>query len=236
MPDGLTGLILAGGLGTRMRPFTLHNPKSLIPVNGRPFLDIQLQLLAANGVSSVVLSTGYLGHKIEDYLEAHGSYGIDVSVSHEKEQLGTGGSIINSLHLLPEEFFLMYGDSYLLQPIAPVHAAFKKSGKLSMMTVLKQEGGTSENNCEIKGGMVVRYQKGQPKGTFSHMDYGLLFFRKSAFSRYGVKSFSTDVIFQDLIAGRQLAAFETAKPYYEVGSKEGLRNFTRYIESVGGKK
>lgn len=219
-----------------MRPFTLHTPKSLIPVNGRPFLDIQLELLAANGVSSAVLSTGYLGHKVEDYLEAHGSHGIDVSVSHEKEQLGTGGSIVHALPQLPEEFFLVYGDSYLLQPFEPVYGAFKSSGKMALMTVLKQGSGTSENNCEVERGMVARYQKGQPKGTFSHMDYGLLFFRKSAFSRYGVKSFSTDVIFQDLIAGKQLAAFETREPYYEVGSKEGLRNFTRYIESVGGKK
>ena len=232
----LTGLILAGGLGTRMRPFTLHTPKSLIPVGGRPFLDIQLELLAANGVSSAVLSTGYLGHKIEDYLEAHGSHGIEVSVNHEKEQLGTGGSIVHALPMLPEEFFLLYGDSYLLQPFEPVYRTFKSSGKSALMTVLKQAGGTSENNCEVRNGMVVRYEKGQPAGTFRFMDYGLLFFNKEALMKYKVENFSTDRIFADLISAGQLAAFETSQPYYEVGSKEGLRRFTRYIESVGGRK
>ncbi|MEM2137551.1 MAG: NTP transferase domain-containing protein [Candidatus Anstonellaceae archaeon] len=233
MSDGLIGLILAGGLGTRMRPYTLHTPKCLIEIKGRPFLDYQLELLAGYGVGRIVLSTGYLGHKIEDYLASSETHGIRVEVCHEKELLGTGGSIINALPMLPEEFFLTYGDSYLLQPFAPVSASFKKSGKLALMSVLRQESGTSENNCEIKNGMVVRYQKGQPKGTFSYMDYGLLFFKKKALEKYGLKNFSTDTIFSDLIAAGQLAAFETKAGYYEVGSQEGLRRFTKHIQTGG---
>ncbi len=235
MPDKLTGLILAGGLGTRMRPLTLHTPKCLIEICGRPFLDYQLELLAKYGVGRVVLSTGYLGHKIEDYISSHPAHGLKVEVRHEKELLGTGGSIINSLPLLPEEFFLMYGDSYLLQPLSPVQAAFRKSGKAALMTVVHQQDGSSENNCEVKCGSVARYQKGQPKGTFDFMDYGMLFFKKSALQRYRVENFPTDRIFADLIAAGQLAAFETAQPYYEVGSLEGLRNFTEHIniQSVG---
>lgn len=217
-----------------MRPFTLHTPKNLIEIEGRAFLDFQLELFAKNGVGRVVLSTGYLGHKIEDYLAKSSTHGIEVEVCHEKELLGTGGAIINSLPVLPEEFFLIYGDSYLLQPFAPVHVAFKKSRKSALMTVLQQSSGTSENNCEIKGGLVTRYQKGLQAGTFSHMDYGLLFFKKSALAGYSLENFSTDRIFSDLIAAKQLAAFETRSPYYEVGSKEGLRNFTRYLKD--GKK
>ena len=233
MVGELTALILAGGLGTRMRPFTLHTPKNLIAIEGRAFLDHQLELLAKNGVGHVVLSTGYLGHKIEDYLEANKAHGISVEVCHEKELLGTGGAIINALPLLPDEFFLVYGDSYLLQPFAPVMAAFEKSKKGALMTVMRQEKGTTENNCEVKEGMVVRYQKGQPPGTFTHMDYGLLFFRKNALAQYRKGNFSTDRIFSDLISAGQLAAFETPSPYYEVGSKEGLRSFTRYKERTG---
>jgi len=233
MPEKLTALVLAGGLGTRMRPFTLHTPKNLIGIGGRAFLDFQLELLARNGVGRVVLSTGYLGHKIEDYLEANGTHGILVEVCHEKEQLGTGGAIVNALPRLPKEFLLIYGDSYLLQPFAQVHEAFVKSGKDAVMTVLAQQGGTSENNCSLKGGLVARYEKGQPQGTFTHMDYGLLFFRKKPLEKYALESFPTDRIFHDLIAREQLAAFETSAPYYEVGSKEGLRNFTEYINSRG---
>ncbi|MFA5930205.1 MAG: sugar phosphate nucleotidyltransferase [Candidatus Micrarchaeia archaeon] len=229
MPDGLTGLILAGGLGTRMRPFTLHAPKCLLPVEGKPFLDHQLSLLAKNGVRRIVLSTGYLGHMIEDFLKKGDAHGIDVIVSHEKERLGTGGAIIHSLPLLPGEFFLMYGDSYLMQPFAPVRARFHESGKSALMTVLAQPSGTSENNCDVQGGMVASYRKGQPKGTYGFVDYGLLFFRKRALAKYGRGSFSTDRIFEDLIAASQLAAFETHERYYEVGSQEGLRNFISYM-------
>ena len=216
-----------------MRPFTLHTPKSLIEAGGRPFLDCQLGLFAQNGVGRVVLSTGYLGHKIEDYLASHSTHGVKVEVRHEKEPLGTGGAVINSLPALPESFFLAYGDAYLLQPFAPVREAFGKSGKAAMMTVMRQDSGTSENNCDVRAGMVTRYQKGQPKGTFDYLDYGLIFFRKSALEKYQVENFSTDRIFAGLIAKRQLAAFETHLPYYEVGSPEGLRRFTSYINSVG---
>jgi len=223
-----------------MRPFTLSAPKCLIGIEGRPFIDYQLELLAKNKVKRVVLSTGYLGHKIEDYAGKGETHGIEVEICHEKEQLGTGGAIINSLPLLPDEFFLIYGDSYLLQPLAPAKEAFEKSRKDALMTVIRQmeggkeggrERGTSENNCEMKGGLVTRYQKGQPAGTFDFMDYGLLFFRKGALLRYPKENFSTDRIFADLIAGGRLAAFETHSPYYEVGSKEGLRNFTIYINA-----
>lgn len=226
----LVGLILAGGLGTRMRPFTLGSPKCLIPVEGRPFLDWQLSLLAQNGVERAVLSTGYLGHKIEDYLKHGDRHGIDVVVSHEKELLGTGGAIIHSLPLLPSDFFLIYGDSYLLQPFAPVQSQFRHSGKNALMTVLRQSSGTTENNCDVRGGRVASYQKGQPAGTFAYMDYGLLFFKKEPLQKYPLENFSTDRIFADLIAGGQLAAFETHEGYYEVGSREGLRSFTSYIK------
>lgn len=235
MKEELTALILVGGLGTRLRPLTLHTPKCLIEIRGRPFLDYQLELLSRNGVKRAVISTGYLGHKIEDYLKSAGTHGIEVDISHEKELLGTGGSIINSIPLLPDEFFLTYGDSYLLQMVGPVREAFRKSGKAALMTVIRQSGGTSENNCEVKAGMVVRYAKGQPKGTFDCMEYGLLFFKKEVLSGYRAENFATGRILLDLISRHQLAAFETRQPYYEVGSREGLRNFTDYITRVGGK-
>ncbi len=212
-----------------MRPLTLHTPKNLIEIAGRPFLDYQLELLSKNGVGRAVISAGYLGHKIEDYVESHSTHGIKIEVSHEKELLGTGGAIINSLPSLPEEFFLIYGDSYLTQPFAPVQAAFAASGNEALMTVLLQDTGTTENNCGISGGKVARYQKGQPAGTFKYMDYGLLFFRKAALRKYRLENFSTDRIFSDLISRRQLAAFVTGSPYFEVGSKEGLKKFEHEI-------
>ena len=231
MPEKLFGLILAGGLGTRLHPLTLHIPKCLLEINGRAFLDFQLELLAKNNVTDIAISTGYLGEKIDDYLKSHSTHGVYVKTVREGEQLGTGGAIINALPLLPEEFFVIYGDSYLLQPILPVFQAFKKSGRLALMSVIRQEGGALENNCAVKNGFVRGYAKGMPRGAFSHMDYGLLFFKKKALLKYEKANFSTDTIFSDLIQEGQLAAFETASPYYEIGSKEGLRNFKEHITS-----
>ncbi len=64
----MQAVILAGGLGTRMRPFTEKAPKCLLPVQGRPFIDYQLDLLKAGGVREIVLCLGYLGEMVESYL------------------------------------------------------------------------------------------------------------------------------------------------------------------------
>lgn len=244
MTKPLVALVLAGGLGTRLAPLTDHKPKCLVEVEGKPFLEWQLDLFARNGVERVVYSTGHLGHQIEDHLRAHpprAEHGLSVDIVHEKERLDTGGAVVHALPRLPDEFMLTYGDSYLLQPFKPVQEAFEASGCEGLMTVLRQEETekndlnalTSENNCEVRGGRVVRYMKKQPRGTFDHMDYGLLFFKKAALAHHPPGAFPTDRIFLDLIARGRLAAFETRAPYYEVGSHEGLRNFGEYLRQNG---
>ena len=72
-------IILAGGLATRLRPITETIPKALVEINGRPFLDYQMRLLAANGVTRAVLSVAYRGEMIEEYLGDGARYGISVS-------------------------------------------------------------------------------------------------------------------------------------------------------------
>ena len=87
-------VILAGGLATRMRPETDDTPKSLLPVNGRPFVDWQLDRLAASGVRSVVMCVGHLGEQIETHVKRSLERGLTVGYSYDGEQLsGTGGAL-----------------------------------------------------------------------------------------------------------------------------------------------
>lgn len=85
-------IILAGGLATRLRPITETIPKALVEINGRPFLDYQMRLLAANGVTRAVLSVAYRGEMIEEYLGDGARYGMAVSYSYDGPvYLGTAG-------------------------------------------------------------------------------------------------------------------------------------------------
>lgn len=106
-------VILAGGLGTRLRGTVSDRPKSMALVRGKPFLEYQIQFLKKNDICDIVLSTGYMSEKIEGYFGT-GKNGISIRYAKEKELLGTGGAIKNSLDMLDEKFLVLNGDSMFL--------------------------------------------------------------------------------------------------------------------------
>ena len=85
-------IILAGGLGTRLRGEVKDTPKSMAPINGRPFLEYQLRQIQAAGLKKVILSTGYLGEQVQAYFGDR-FMDMDILYSHENEPLGTGGAV-----------------------------------------------------------------------------------------------------------------------------------------------
>lgn len=105
-------VILAGGRGRRLRPITDYVPKPLVPVANVPILGWQMRYLESHGVSSAVLCTGYRAGQIRDYLSTRGGRGrIRVSVSEEREPLGTGGAVKNALgSVRGRSFIVLNGD------------------------------------------------------------------------------------------------------------------------------
>src|SRR5947207_906275 len=103
--------ILAGVLATRLRPITGRIPKSLVEINGEPFIYHQLRLLQSRGVRDVVVCAGFLGEMIRQELRDGAGLGVRVQYSFDGDQLlGTAGAIRRALPLLPAEFFVLYGD------------------------------------------------------------------------------------------------------------------------------
>ena len=110
--ESYPAVILAGGLGTRLRPLTEKIPKALVELAWRPFLKHQIELLKLNSIGDIVLSVGYLGETIEKRYGDGGMLGVRIRYSHDPPTLlGTGGAIKKALPLLPENFFVSYGDS-----------------------------------------------------------------------------------------------------------------------------
>jgi len=105
-------IILAGGMGTRLKEVVSDAPKSMAPINGRPFLEYQLDLLDRWGLKKVILSVGYQKEKIQLHFGEHyKSLKIDYAV--EDEPLGTGGAILNALQYVEGyAVFIFNGDTY----------------------------------------------------------------------------------------------------------------------------
>ncbi|HEX4640557.1 MAG TPA: nucleotidyltransferase family protein [Chthoniobacterales bacterium] len=225
--------ILAGGLATRLRPVTEKIPKALISVAGQPFLAHQLRLLARSGVRKAVLCVGYRGEMIADEFGNGGKFGVELDYSFDgPDLLGTGGAIKNALPLLGEQFFVLYGDSYLPIDYAAPARAFAASGKLGLMTVFRNEGRWDTSNVWFEDRVVKNYSKKQQTSEMQYIDYGLGLFDSNAFSGWPAnKAFDLADAYSDLIAKNQLAGYEVEQRFYEIGSPEGLAELDAMLRS-----
>ena len=104
-------LILAGGDGVKMRPFTFELPKTMIPVKGRPILEHIIELLRDYDIREIYVAIGHLGEKVKDHFGDGSKYGVRINYIEEKKKTGTGGSLRNAIPLLGvEPFLLIWGD------------------------------------------------------------------------------------------------------------------------------
>lgn len=226
--------ILAGGLGTRLAPITQREPKALIEINGEPFVAHQLRLLRSRGIVRVVFCIGYLGEMIQNFVGDGSRFNLEVSYAFDGRKLrGTAGAIRHALPLLGEEFFVLYGDSYLPCDYGAVASAFLRSGKLGLMTVYPNEGKWDLSNVEMAGGDIVKYDKRNRTPSMRHIDYGLGAFRRAAFAGIDADGFcDLAELYRDLLLRGELAACEMDCRFYEIGSLSGIEELSALL-SVG---
>ncbi|HWN97414.1 MAG TPA: nucleotidyltransferase family protein [Methylomirabilota bacterium] len=225
--------ILAGGLATRLRPITEKVPKVLVPVAGKPFLAHQLDLLNRQGITRAVLCLGYLGEMVPHKF-SNAAHGVQLDYSFDGPKLlGTGGALKQALPKLSDRFFVLYGDSYLPTPFAPIADFFTRSGKLGLMTVYRNEGKYDTSNVVFGDGEIKVYDKTQRLPEMRHIDYGLSMFRREVFDRYPAgQAFDLAAVMGDLIAQEQLAGFEVKERFYEIGSPAGLEELNTLLSSI----
>ena len=226
----LSVMILAGGLATRMRPFTEKVPKSLLPVAGKAFIDWQLAQLKQNGIGQVVLCVGYLGRQIEEHL-AGKDYGLDILFSYDGDvQLGTGGALKKAADLAGEAFFVLYGDSYLDINYRLVEAYWRRSGKEALMTVFCNENRWDTSNVQYKDGNILAYSKQKQDAGMQYIDYGLGILSASALEGYGTVFDLADV-YGSLAKKGRLAGYEAQKRFFEIGSTQGLKDLGERLKN-----
>lgn len=227
-------VILAGGLGTRLRPLTDKIPKSLVEIRNRPFLDYQLQYLQKQDASEVLILAGYKAEMIQEFLSSH-KYKMPVRLLNEGDSLrGTGGALhwANEQGALATEFCLTYGDSFLAIDYPQVWNEFQKSKASALMTVMKNAGAWDQSNVIFEKPLVKLYDKKmspKPK-EMKYIDYGFL-----ALSRKLVENWTFSPPYdlaqplKELSIEGQLHGFEVQQRFYEVGSLQGLKDFEIFL-------
>ncbi len=158
-------------------------------------------------------------------------FGLSVTYSQDGNiLLGTAGAIKKALPLLEDNFFVIYGDSYLDCDYEIIQRAFKKENKLSLMTVFKNNNQGDKSNINFNNGEIIEYDKEKNNLNMQYIDYGLCILNKSVFSMVPENSwYDLVLLYKNILAKRQLASFQIYFPFYEIGSIRGLKDLENYL-------
>jgi len=224
-------VILAGGMATRLGELTKNRPKSLVAIQGKPFLAYQLELLKDHEISDIVLCIGHLGGQIRKAFGDGSNYGVHLTYSLEDEPLGTAGALKNAAPYLNDTFLVIYGDSYLLLDFVKIYAYFLTQQKLSLDTVFRNNDAFDASNIVIRDNMVEGYSKSEKTPDMVYIDCGAVIFHKEVLQLIPEDHFySLEELFLRLIEKEQLLAFEVKEKFYEIGSPQGLKDFEAFIQ------
>jgi len=228
-------VILAGGLATRLRPITEKIPKSLIEINGVPFVYHQLELLEKKGFKNINFCLGFLGEQVEKVVkESEYFKRLSISFSYDGNTLlGTGGTIRKIINQLPEYFFVTYGDSYLDIDFNDIQEIFesKKQNYNSLMTVYKNKDLFDTSNVIFENGLIGLYSKLRKDSRMAHIDYGIGILSNKSMDIYDNNIiFDLGELYENLSLKRELYGYEVFQRFYEIGSLQGIEDLSNYLK------
>jgi mannose-1-phosphate guanylyltransferase len=224
--DKVKAVILAGGLGTRLRPYTLLLPKPMLPVGTKPILEHIIEWLRDNGIAEVVVSTGYLGRMIEEYFRNGSDLGVSIEYSGATRPMGIAGQLRAAKEKLGERFICLYGDAILdfdLEKVLRFHDSKKALVTMTLMKYetqlkygvidVKQDGRVSEwrEKPTIKGNINVGCYVMQ-KEFFKYIPEGKIYGMKEAFE-------------EAMARGERICALRMNGTFLDIGDKKS------YIEA-----
>lgn len=230
-------VILAGGAGTRLQPFTLKNPKPMVPVNGKPFLEHLINLLKENGIKEVVILTGYFGEKISKYFKGGEKLGIKIRYSHmpflnDREDENQSGLRIKTAEKLLKDFFLLlYCDNYWPLKLVPHIRYFKDHPSDALVTVFSNLDNSTKNNTFVNdSGYVQKYDKSRTGKDLNGVEIGYMIISKKILDLISVKNSKfEDIIFPKLIAKKRLSGFLTDQKYYSIGDMNRVKTTEKFL-------
>lgn len=230
MPSIKQAVILAGGLGMRLRPLTLATPKPMIPFWGKPFLHYLIDLLKANGIHEVILLVGYLHKQIEEYFGDGKKFGISISYSYDLPEYDTGTRLRNAYPLMDQTFLLLYGDNYWPLRLDELTEYYKSMGRKALGTVYHNRDGATKNNILVEDGLVKMYDRKRKKKHLNGVDIGFFILDRRICKDVPNLNFSfEEVIVPKLIAERQLAGFLTEHKYYGLSNADRIPSIQEYF-------
>lgn len=227
-------VVLAGGLGTRLRSAVPDLPKCLAPVGGRPFLELQLQALAAQGVGRFVLSLGYMADAVTDAVSRF-EVSVPVDCITERQPLGTGGATLHVLHEAGlDEALVVNGDTFIEADLAPMMPALAlTAGETARMAAVAVDDRARYGGVDLDGGAVQAFVEKGRRGP-GLINAGLYRLHRSAFQGFTPgDAFSIETqVMPALLPARALRAAVLDGEFIDIGVPE---DYWRFCDRHGGR-
>jgi NDP-sugar pyrophosphorylase family protein len=224
-------VILAGGRGSRLGALTARRPKALLSVAGHPFLEWVMRYVETQSVSGVHFCLGIQADQIIRFLRTRESR-LPVTYSVETAPLGTAGCLLAAEPWLDPHFMVMYGDTFTPLDMGAVQDTYRRGGTAALMTVLENHDHLVRSNVRVSDGLVRKYDKNAPAGSFTCVDYGVLVMAKSVLERIaGREPIDLASVLSELISRSEVAEHRVTERFYEIGTVSSYNEFKQLVES-----
>lgn len=221
----MRALLLAAGLGTRLRPITYNTPKCLVPIKGKPLLAIWLDHLTASDIGPFLINTHYLASQVEEFVQTS-SYCNQIELVYESDLKGTAGTLIANLDFfMGEDGFLIHSDNYCLADFSAFQQAHLNRPPDCLMTMMTFRT-NDPSSCGIvelddHGVVVGFYEKiANPPTNLANGAVYILsaeLLGRLADDLYTVTDFSTQVLNRFI---GQIFTYETNSVFLDIGTPE----------------
>ncbi len=228
----MRAILLAAGCGTRLRPLTNTIPKCLVPIKGKPLLEIWLERLTNAGIGPFLINTHYLAEQVEDFIDET-PYRDHVKLVNEHELSGTAGTLIANLDFFQgKDGLLIHADNYCLADFNAFQQAHWNRPPECLMTMMTFRAGdpTSCGVVELDDrGVVIGFHEkvSKPPGNLANGAVYILsaeFLHDLAMDFSSVTDFSTEVL--NRLLGR-IYSYETSEPFLDVGTPQTYEQANR---------
>ncbi len=234
--EQVDAIILAGGLGTRLGNLVSNLPKVLLPVNGKPFLDILLHHLHKSGmIGKVILAIGYKAEKIIEHYKNSTTFNFSIVFSVETELLGTGGAIKKALgYSETDNVLVMNGDSYVDVNLEEMSAAHRTK-KTAMTVVIKEVPDASRYGRVVidADGRVVAFEEKKSDLAGGYVNAGVYLFNRNLVNGVAedqVLSWEKDLL--PFFLGESVYGFISRGRFIDIGIPETYKISGEYLQGI----
>jgi len=223
-------VILCGGLGTRLKPFTNHSPKPMVLVNKRPFLLYLLEQLAEQGIKKFTLLTGYLGQEIYQYFKNGDQWGWTIDYSHGPVEWDTGRRLWEARSILESRYLLLYSDNFAVLKLTKLLDTHTKNGLPLTLTLSRKQPG----NIRIeKSGIVSSYDKKRIETGLNFVEIGYMIIERDAvFRSYDQPDVSFSDILSKMVKEKKVSGFIQADAYHSISDPIRLKKMENYLSNT----